>query len=105
MIYFASIRLGDFQLSGYSTYSRPMYLIKIGHTRACVVARIDQLRMTTGRPVELLAWMEGGLQEEAELHKKFDHIRVAEMGHRAPEWFYPGKELLKLIEEISSVAA
>jgi len=111
MIYFAEIDFGSFLVSNRvrssrydeddSDFRRSLTLIKIGHTEVCGVnARIQALKHFTGRPVKLLAYIEGGPDEESELHRRFDNLRLPEMGRAAPEWFYPGKDLLEFIGKI-----
>jgi hypothetical protein len=58
-----------------------------------VERRQRQLERDYGRPLVLLATMEGGRQEETEIHGRFAHLRF---GNR--EQFRPAPELMEFIE-------
>ena len=65
--------------------------VKIGHT-ADVAARLHQLELHYGRPMALLATMEGGRNEEQALHERFAHLRLGRT-----EQFRPDRELMEFI--------
>src|SRR5438093_13607997 len=65
--------------------------IKVGHT-AAVEARLRQLELHYGRPMALLATMEGGRDEEQAIHERFGHLRLGRT-----EQFQPGPELMEFI--------
>lgn len=65
--------------------------VKIGYS-ADVPARIRQLESHYGRPMAILATMDGDRAEEAELHARFAHLRF-----RRTEQFRPGPELMAFI--------
>jgi Meiotically up-regulated gene 113/Ribbon-helix-helix protein, copG family len=66
--------------------------IKIGHS-ANVDNRLKTLRDHFEGPVELLKVLEGGRQEEKEMHARFAHLRFPNT-----EQFLPTSELLEFIE-------
>lgn len=71
--------------------------IKIGHSRD-VEARRRQLATHYGRPMEVLAVMEGGLSEERAAHRRFAHLRFG-----WTEQFRPAPELLAYIGRLELV--
>ncbi len=50
--------------------------------------------------LELLAWEAGGLPEERERHREFDHHR---MNYPRDEWFRPGPDLLAHIAALREI--
>jgi hypothetical protein len=64
-----------------------------------VDTRHRQLEAHYGRPLALLAAMEGGPEEEAEIHRRFAHIRLNGRGKagRRPEQFRPAAELMTFL--------
>lgn len=66
--------------------------VKIGYS-ADVEARLRQLEGYYGRPLALLATMDGGRDEERAVHQQFAHLRLP--GER--EQFRPVPELLAFI--------
>ena len=71
--------------------------IKIGFTSGDVKKRLQQLN--TGSPFNLyiLGWIEGDLQKEKELHKKFANLRLKQNG----EWFEAHMDLINYINEVN----
>jgi hypothetical protein len=65
--------------------------IKIGFSDN-VDARVRQLEWHYGRPLALLGTMEGGREEETEIHSRFAHLRLGRT-----EQFRPASELLAFI--------
>lgn len=67
--------------------------IKIGFTKYAVEGRMAALQ--TGNPValKLLGTREGTVEDEADLHERFDFCRLR------GEWFYPTEDLLEFIVE------
>lgn len=100
MVYFARIDVGVIPSTIGSEHR--IYLIKIGHTSLDPMARIYYLRNTTRQPAELLATMPGDETTEAELHRRFGHLRIMAFNYKnqPPEWFYPTRELMEFIEGI-----
>lgn len=72
-------------------------LIKIGYTSKKVELRVSELQ--TGCPDQLviLGQEEGDERKEADLHKKFSHLRVT------GEWFRPSIELMRHVVDISEL--
>ena len=66
-------------------------LIKIGYA-ANKRQRIQRLRNINGGPLRVLAFIDGSLCDEDELHKIF------KMSRHHGEWFFPSRELLDLID-------
>jgi len=66
-------------------------LIKIGTTKN-VNKRIQNIQASVPYPLKLLCITDGGREEEAKLHKKFNTIKVS------GEWFKPEDELMKHIQ-------
>lgn len=71
--------------------------IKIGRA-IDVERRLAQLRLHYGQPLMLLATMEGGRQEEREIHARFASLRMGRT-----EQFQPAPELLAFIDRPASV--
>ena len=67
--------------------------IKIGFSTN-VGDRVRAIESSTG-PINLLATVPGGLEQERKLHETFAYCRVH------GEWFNPDSELLKLIENVN----
>ena len=65
--------------------------VKIGHT-ADVDARHRQLESHYGQPLAILATIDGGRDEERELHQRFGHLRFGRT-----EQFRPGSALMAFI--------
>jgi hypothetical protein len=65
--------------------------IKIGTTTRLSV-RLKQIAVDIGHTPTVLAVLDGAFAEEHALHKRFGFARMS------GEWFYPGFELLQLIE-------
>jgi hypothetical protein len=65
--------------------------VKIGFTDD-VQLRQQQLEASYGRPLALLATMEGGRAEEASIHRRFRQLRLGRT-----EQFRPGRELMEFI--------
>lgn len=61
--------------------------IKIGQTGGHVVWRCKQLQHSSPFELHILGCHEGGLKEEAELHRRFSHARFRN------EWFNPIEEI------------
>ncbi len=66
--------------------------IKIG-TTIRVADRLIQLCKESGQTLRVLAVLEGSFDEEADLHRRFAHLRAVN------EWFEPGDDLLGFIVE------
>lgn len=75
---------------GYVYYIRRGAMVKIGTT-----VNLRQ-RMSDLRPDEVLAVEPGSYQREAEMHRRFQHLRVP--GQR--EWFYAGREIQDHVESV-----
>ena len=102
MIYFAQIDAGKLGVACYGEHAfRTISVIKIGCS-GHVTGRVSTLSASMMRPVTLMAVIEGGFEEEAALHERFDHLRVAEGRYyfKRPEWFYPTRELMEFIGSI-----
>ncbi len=101
MIYFAQIDIGE--IGGQDHRTRTISIIKIGSTTQKVGIRISAHRGLFKKPVTLLATMPGGREEEKRIHRRFAHVQL----HRhdnvggPPEWFYPTRELMEFIKNIS----
>lgn len=54
--------------------------VKVGFTRN-IHNRLDSLKTGSVTPLQLLAYIEGGKREEAEIHARFEHRRIRE------DWF------------------
>ena len=67
--------------------------IKIGFTSKPVSARINEFKTGCPFPTEILGTIEGGMQVERALHKRFAHLRSS------GEWFIESDELLSYISE------
>jgi hypothetical protein len=65
--------------------------IKIGYS-ADVPTRLRQLESHYGQPLALLATMDGGREQEAEIHRRFDALRLGRT-----EQFRPAAELMEFI--------
>lgn len=72
--------------------------VKIGFSDN-VEARRVQLEATYGRPLVVLAVMEGGRDEERAIHERFAHLRLEGRRRRGrrPEQFQPAPELLAFL--------
>lgn len=102
MVYFAKIEVARWKAGHHLV--RAAHFIKIGHTATSSGAKMSDLRCRYGMPVTLLATMPGDLKTEAEIHLRFDHLRMPEgrQGIRKGlEWFYPTDELRKFVENLS----
>ncbi len=101
MIYFARIDIGE--LSGQDLRTRTISIIKIGSTIQEVKHRILGHRSQLKKPVTLLATIPGGREEEKQIHHRFAHIRLPNWadGGTPPEWFWPTRELLEFIKNLS----
>lgn len=71
----------------------PVGEIKIG-TTADLTSRLTALRTGSPYALEVLATRLGGVREEAELHRRFDHLRLQ------GEWFRPGTDLLDYLGDL-----
>jgi hypothetical protein len=69
--------------------------IKIGKSTHSGRRRIAELQTGCPYPISLIAEIQGGLREEAALHRRFAHIRAH------GEWFHATTDLLAHIEEIT----
>lgn len=80
--------------------------VKIGYSED-VDARLCQLESHYGQPLALLATMPGDFETEAEIHKRFAHLRFARSGRRGvnPEQFRPAADLMAFIGRPLLVAA
>jgi hypothetical protein len=84
--------------------------IKIGCT-VNIRKRLVGLETHYGRPVRLLRVIEGGLEVEAEMHKRFDRLRhecwhnpdCDGRGARRPELFHPRRELMEFIQSLPEI--
>lgn len=65
--------------------------VKIGFTDD-LPTRHYQLERNYGRPLAILATMEGGREREAEIHARFAHLRLGKK-----EQFRPGVDLMQFI--------
>jgi hypothetical protein len=72
--------------------------VKIG-TTDYLEYRHDQLEKHYKTSLAILATMEGGVEKEAEIHARFDHLRMGQPGRRGkrPEQFRPDPELMAFI--------
>lgn len=77
----------------YFVQAGPDRRIKIG-TSKCVPGRIEIIRNASPYPVEVLLVCEGGRDEEARLHSKFQKHRIYR------EWFEPHEVILAEIEAL-----
>ncbi len=100
MIYFAWIDVGE--LGGQDLRTRKIGIIKIGSTIQEVKARIWGHHGQLKKPITLLATMPGDREEERQLHRRFSHLRLpAHETGAPPEWFYPTRELMEFIKNLS----
>jgi Meiotically up-regulated gene 113 len=65
--------------------------VKIGHS-GDFPTRVRQLEAHYGQPLAVLATMDGGREEEAELHHRFAHLRLGRT-----EQFRPASDLVAYI--------
>ena len=65
--------------------------IKIGYTDNNIQDRLNQLQTANPYHLKLLWYYQGSLQDEKELHGKFEHE------HIRGEWFHPSRKLLDFI--------
>jgi len=72
--------------------------VKIG-TSIHVSVRHKQLEDYYGKPLAILATMEGGRREEAAIHGRFAHLRIVDGTRRGPgpELFRPAADLMEFI--------
>jgi hypothetical protein len=72
--------------------------VKIGFS-GNVEARVRQLESYYRKPLAVLAVMDGGREDEAEIHARFDHLRLQGLGSRGvrPEQFMPAPDLMEFI--------
>jgi hypothetical protein len=84
MVYFAQLESGA---------------IKIGTTED-LEQRLDTLASLYSHRLALLATMPGSFQEEAEIHRRFDHLRFP-----GTEQFRPGPDLMEFIGKPLLIAA
>lgn len=77
--------------SEYVYFLKADKFIKIGKSSGSPHSRINSLQTGCPFPIMLIAFIEGGLEKESELHKKFDQYRVH------GEWFLGTGELLEFI--------
>ncbi len=68
-------------------------LIKIGKTKD-LASRLRGLQRMSGVALHLLATLDGGMAKEAEMHRRFAHLRAH------GEWFRPGPELLQFLSSV-----
>jgi hypothetical protein len=80
--------------------------VKIGFSTN-VEARVRQLEKHYGRQLAVLATLPGGLEEEAAIHERFDHLRLKRKNDRGrhPEQFRPAADLMVFIERPLLVGA
>ncbi len=84
--------------------------IKIGCS-AHVRSRLHSLSSHLGRQVILLRVMEGGIETESEIHKRFAHLRLDRWHNpegrtrdgRKPELFRPEADLMEFIEALPEI--
>ena len=67
--------------------------IKIGYTKNSIEKRLQQLQTSCSNKLYILGWIEGDIELEKELHKKFSSSRIRYNG----EWFKPTDDLLEYI--------
>lgn len=79
-------------------FARAGDAVKIGVSRN-VRRRVQMLSTCSPFPIQLLAVMPGGIQDERALHRRFAHLRMN------GEWFRPDSELLDFIATLPPVAA
>lgn len=98
-VYLARVDIGE--LVPYHGRIRMISLIKIG-TSIFPSARIVNLRHDFNAPVTMLACFPGGFAKERELHERFHNSRLPPVYNNIRgELFYPTRDLLAFIEEIS----
>lgn len=69
-------------------------MVKIGATDS-LKRRLGELQTGSPEPLEVLALVEGGADQERMLHERFSDARA--LG----EWFHPHNELLSFIEKLA----
>lgn len=69
--------------------------IKIGYTKNSIQKRLKQLQTSCADKLYELGWMDGEIEEEKFLHKKFSNSRIRYNG----EWFKPTDDLIDYINE------
>ena len=69
--------------------------IKIGYTKNSVKKRLKQLQTSCPEQLYILGWIDGDLETESFLHKKFSKSRIRYNG----EWFRPTEDLISYINE------
>ena len=67
--------------------------IKIGYTRGKVESRLKQLNTGSDSKLYCVGYIQGDINKEKELHKKFNNYRLRQNG----EWFAPAEELIDYI--------
>jgi DNA-binding NtrC family response regulator len=71
---------------------RPRGPIKIGHTNKFEAdSRISALQTGSAFTLSLLCIIQGTIEDEKRLHKKFEHLKIK------GEWFRPDKELIDFV--------
>jgi len=107
MIYFAKIHVGKFTTSRCHEHKpeRDIFFIKIGCSNNPLV-RMKTLEWEYEKRLELLAVMPGDQAKEAEMHRRFAHLRVGRTWVRGRhcgdiEWFYPVRELMDFIADVA----
>lgn len=67
--------------------------IKIGYTSQPINKRLQQLNTGSDQKLWCIGYVNGNIDKEKELHKKFDSARIRHNG----EWFSPSSELIDYI--------
>ena len=67
--------------------------IKIGYTKGKVENRLKQLNTGSDSKLYCIGYIQGNIETEKELHKKFAAYRLRQNG----EWFSPAPELIDYI--------
>lgn len=73
--------------------------IKIGYTKNSIEKRLQQLQTSCSNKLYILGWIEGDIDQEQELHKKFSASRIRYNG----EWFKPTDDLLQYINDYNKI--
>ena len=81
----------------YFLQSQTLGLVKIGSANN-VARRLDQLRTACPDELRLIAVINGDVEAERQLHKKFARLRVR------GEWFHPGEDLMRYIDSVDKLS-
>ena len=73
--------------------------IKIGYTKNNPENRLKQLNTGSDTQLYMLGYIQGSIELEKSLHKKFGQDRIRQNA----EWFYPSQELIDFINKNNEI--